>query len=36
MLLGRKVRWNPQREQVINDAQAQRMTDRAMREPWRL
>lgn len=36
MLLGRKVRWNPDREQFINDAQAQRMTDRAMREPWRL
>ena len=36
MLLGRKVRWNPDRELFINDAQAQRMTDRAMREPWRL
>ncbi|MHC4474602.1 MAG: Gfo/Idh/MocA family protein [Planctomycetota bacterium] len=36
MLLGRKLRWDPQREQFINDATAQRMTARSMRSPWRL
>lgn len=36
MMLGRKVRWNPDTESFVNDASAQRMCDRAMREPWRL
>ena len=36
MQLGRKVRWNPDTERFIDDPQAERMRDRAMREPWRL
>ncbi|MDF2441635.1 MAG: hypothetical protein JWN98_2619, partial [Abditibacteriota bacterium] len=36
MLLGRPVRWNPEREEFLNDAQANRMRSRAMRAPWHL
>ncbi len=36
MLLGRKLRWNPDNERFINDEQANRMLSRAMRSPWRL
>ena len=34
MILGRKVRWDPQREEVIDDPSAARMVSRAMRAPW--
>ena len=34
--LGRKVKWNPQRERFVNDTEADRMIARAMRPPWRL
>jgi predicted dehydrogenase len=34
--LGHKVRWNPQTEQFINDAEANAMIARAMRSPWHL
>jgi predicted dehydrogenase len=36
MQLGRAVRWDPDAERMVGDATAQRMTDRAMRGPWRL
>jgi hypothetical protein len=36
MLLGRKVRWNPELECFINDPEADRMLSRAMRSPWQL
>ncbi len=36
MLLGRKLRWDPQKEQFIDDEQANRMLSRSMRSPWRL
>jgi len=36
MLLGRKIKWNPESEMFVNDAEATRMQDRAMREPWKL
>jgi hypothetical protein len=36
MLLERKIHWDPQRERIIGDDDAQRMTDRALREPWTL
>ena len=36
MLLGRKLRWNPDTEQFVNDEQANRMLSRAMRSPWKL
>jgi predicted dehydrogenase len=34
--LGRKLRWNPEKEQFINDEQANRMLSRPMRSPWYL
>ncbi|TKJ38899.1 MAG: oxidoreductase [Planctomycetes bacterium B3_Pla] len=36
MILGRRIRWDPKYEQVLNDPSASRMLDRAMRSPWRL
>ena len=36
MLSGRKLKWNPEKEQFINDEQANRMLSRSMRSPWRL
>jgi predicted dehydrogenase len=36
MILGRKLRWDPDAERFHNDAQANRMLSRAMREPWSL
>ncbi len=36
MELGRKLRWNPDIEEFIDDQTANRMCSRAMREPWRL
>lgn len=32
--LGRNVRWNPETERFVDDAQADRMLARAMRPPW--
>ncbi|UCC96435.1 MAG: Gfo/Idh/MocA family oxidoreductase [Phycisphaerales bacterium] len=34
--LGKKLRWDPQKEEFVNDDQANRMLTRAMRSPWRL
>jgi len=34
--LRRKLRWDPEKEQFVNDAEANRMLSRAMREPWHL
>jgi len=36
MLLGRKLKWDPDRERFINDEQANRMLSRSMRSPWQL
>lgn len=36
MILGRKLQWDPDTEQFLNDAQANRMLSRSMRSPWRL
>jgi len=36
MLLGRKLKWDPDKERFINDEQANRMLSRTMRSPWRL
>ena len=36
MLLGRKLRWDPIKEQFINDDEANRMLSRPMRSPWHL
>lgn len=34
MLLGRKIRWNPDTEEIVGDATASRMLSRAGRSPW--
>ena len=34
MLLDRKLRWDPDKEEFIGDAEANRMLSRAMRSPW--
>jgi len=36
MDLGRKVRWNPDTEEFIDDPQANRLRSRSMRAPWTL
>jgi predicted dehydrogenase len=36
MILGRKLRWDPDQEQFIDDETANRMLSRAMRSPWTL
>ncbi|MCX6951858.1 MAG: hypothetical protein NTV51_06790 [Verrucomicrobia bacterium] len=36
MALGRKVRWDPVKEEFIGDAMANRLRRRAMRAPWSL
>ena len=36
MRLGRKLKWDPAKEEFVNDAQANAMTKRAMRSPWHL
>ena len=36
MLLGRKVRWNPETEQIVDDPEAGRMLSRPYRAPWRV
>jgi len=34
--LGRKLRWDPEREEFIKDEKANRMLTRSMRSPWHL
>ena len=34
--LKRKVRWDPEKEEILGDPEAGRMLSRAMREPWRV
>ena len=36
MLLGRKIRFNPETEEIIGDETATRMLGSSMRSPWRL
>lgn len=36
MRLGRKLKWDPDKERFTNDNQANRMLARTMRSPWRL
>ena len=34
--LGRKIRWDPDKEEILNDEEATRMLHRAYRAPWSL
>jgi predicted dehydrogenase len=34
MLTGRKIRWNPETEEILNDPGASALLGRAYREPW--
>jgi predicted dehydrogenase len=36
MQLGRKLKWDPDRERFVNDTEADRLLSRPMRGPWRL
>ena len=36
MRLGRKLKWDPAKEDFVGDAEASRMLTRPMRSPWRL
>ena len=36
MRLGRKLKWNPDTEEFVNDEQANRMIAKPMRSPWKL
>ena len=36
MILGRKLKWDPDKEQFENDEAANRMVGRTMRSPWRM
>ena len=36
MLVGRKIRWDPAREEIIGDDEASRLLGRPKREPWRV
>jgi len=36
IVLGRKLRWDPDTERFVNDEQANRMLSRSMRSPWHL
>ena len=34
--LGHPIQWDPQKEQVVNDAEATKLLDRPVRGPWKL
>ncbi len=36
MKLHRKIRWDPEQEQIIDDDEAGKMLSRPMRSPWTL
>jgi len=36
MILGRDLKWDPEKELFVNDDEANRMLSRAMRSPWHL
>ncbi len=33
---GRKIQWDPEKEEIVGDAEAARLCSRPMRSPWRL
>lgn len=36
MLTGREIKWDPEKERIIGDAEAEKLLTPAMRTPWRL
>jgi hypothetical protein len=36
MMLGRKLKWNPEEERFVNDPEADKMLSRPIRAPWKL
>jgi hypothetical protein len=36
MLLGRKIRFNPQTEEILDDPTASSLLGKSMRSPWHL
>ena len=36
MMTGRKIKWNPDTEEIIGDPMASRMLRRPFRSPWKL
>jgi hypothetical protein len=36
MLTGRKIRWDPANQRILNDPEAEKLLSRNMRSPWRL
>jgi hypothetical protein len=34
MFVGRKLKWDPQSEQIVDDAEANRLLKPTMRSPW--
>jgi len=36
MLVGRKIKWDPRREQILGDADASKLLSREYRQPWKL
>ena len=36
MLLKRKIRWDPEKEEIVGDAEAAKMLSRPLRAPWTL
>ena len=36
MLTGRKIKWNPETEEIVGDPEASALLGRAYRKPWTL
>ncbi len=36
MITGRKIKWNPEKEEIIGDEEASRLLSRPMRSPWHM
>ena len=36
LALGRDLKWDPQKEEFVGDAEANRLRSRALRQPWAL
>ena len=34
--LGRPIRWDPKKEQIVSDPEATKLLDRPLRAPWKL